>query len=118
MFSLFFFSSPSQGPCCTAQCTFKHKTDKCRNESDCAEEGMCNGVSALCPASQAKQNFTVCNRHTQVCIKGVRVFFAVTCNCSCLLQGAVLRSDVVSIHNGEERDSNLSFNKNVWFQSK
>lgn len=68
---LLFFSSPSQGPCCTAQCNFKLKTDKCRNDSDCAREGMCNGYSALCPASQPKQNFTECNRRTQVCIKGV-----------------------------------------------
>jgi len=68
---LLLFSSPSQGPCCTAQCNFKLKTDKCRNDSDCAREGMCNGYSALCPASQPKQNFTECNRRTQVCIKGV-----------------------------------------------
>ncbi|XP_069723000.1 disintegrin and metalloproteinase domain-containing protein 10 [Phaenicophaeus curvirostris] len=64
------FCSPSQGPCCTAQCNFKLKTDKCRNDSDCAKEGMCNGVSALCPPSQPKQNFTVCNRNTQVCLFG------------------------------------------------
>lgn len=63
--------SPSQGPCCTAQCDFKSRTDKCRNDSDCAKEGMCNGVSALCPISEPKENFTVCNRNTQVCIKGV-----------------------------------------------
>ncbi|KAM7152609.1 disintegrin and metalloproteinase domain-containing protein 10 [Macrochelys suwanniensis] len=62
--------SPSQGPCCTAQCSFKLKTDKCRNDSDCAREGMCNGFTALCPASDPKPNFTDCNRHTQVCIKG------------------------------------------------
>lgn len=62
--------SPSQGPCCTAQCDFKSRTDKCRNDSDCAKEGMCNGVSALCPVSEPKENFTVCNRNTQVCIKG------------------------------------------------
>lgn len=68
-------SSPSQGPCCTAQCNFKLKTDKCRNDSDCAREGMCNGVSALCPASEPKLNFTACNRHTQVCINGVWFLF-------------------------------------------
>lgn len=66
-----FLCSPSQGPCCTAQCDFKSRTDKCRNDSDCAKEGMCNGVSALCPISEPKENFTVCNRNTQVCIKGV-----------------------------------------------
>lgn len=83
-----FVRSPSQGPCCTAQCNFKLKTDKCRNDSDCAREGMCNGVSALCPPSEPKQNFTDCNRRTQVCINGVW-FFAVPCNCTHLLQGTV-----------------------------
>lgn len=113
-----FISSPSQGPCCTAQCNFKLKTDKCRNDSDCAREGMCNGVSALCPASEPKPNFTDCNRHTQVCINGV-CFFTIICNCGFLLQGTVLQSDMVSILNGEECKINLFFNKNVYlFQSK
>ncbi|XP_053783502.1 disintegrin and metalloproteinase domain-containing protein 10 isoform X3 [Desmodus rotundus] len=62
--------SPSQGPCCTAQCAFKSKTEKCRDDSDCAKEGICNGITALCPASDPKPNFTDCNRHTQVCING------------------------------------------------
>ncbi|XP_062945511.1 disintegrin and metalloproteinase domain-containing protein 10 isoform X2 [Cynocephalus volans] len=62
--------SPSQGPCCTAQCAFKSKSEKCRDDSDCAREGVCNGFTALCPASDPKPNFTDCNRHTQVCING------------------------------------------------
>lgn len=62
--------SPSQGPCCTAQCAFKSKSEKCRDDSDCAKEGICNGFTALCPASDPKPNFTDCNRHTQVCING------------------------------------------------
>ncbi|KAG8505331.1 Disintegrin and metalloproteinase domain-containing protein 10, partial [Galemys pyrenaicus] len=59
--------SPSQGPCCTAGCAFKSKTEKCRDDSDCAKEGICNGITALCPASDPKPNFTDCNRHTQQC---------------------------------------------------
>uniref|UniRef100_A0A2K5SIS8 Disintegrin and metalloproteinase domain-containing protein 10 n=1 Tax=Cebus imitator TaxID=2715852 RepID=A0A2K5SIS8_CEBIM len=62
--------SPSQGPCCTAYCAFKSKSEKCRDDSDCAREGICNGFTALCPASDPKPNFTDCNRHTQVCING------------------------------------------------
>nr|6BE6_A Chain A, Disintegrin and metalloproteinase domain-containing protein 10 [Homo sapiens]6BE6_B Chain B, Disintegrin and metalloproteinase domain-containing protein 10 [Homo sapiens]6BE6_C Chain C, Disintegrin and metalloproteinase domain-containing protein 10 [Homo sapiens]6BE6_D Chain D, Disintegrin and metalloproteinase domain-containing protein 10 [Homo sapiens] len=62
--------SPSQGPCCTAQCAFKSKSEKCRDDSDCAREGICNGFTALCPASDPKPQFTDCNRHTQVCING------------------------------------------------
>uniref|UniRef100_V9KFZ3 Disintegrin and metalloproteinase domain-containing protein 10 n=3 Tax=Callorhinchus milii TaxID=7868 RepID=V9KFZ3_CALMI len=62
--------SPSQGPCCTKQCVFKPIAEKCRNDSDCAMEGKCNGATATCPTSDPKQNFTLCNRGTQVCIKG------------------------------------------------
>ncbi|XP_053317878.1 disintegrin and metalloproteinase domain-containing protein 10 [Spea bombifrons] len=62
--------SPSQGPCCTPQCTYKQTNEKCREPSDCAEMGTCNGFSALCPASKPRQNLTACNRETQVCIKG------------------------------------------------
>lgn len=65
-------SSPSQGPCCTEQCTFKGESDSCRRDSECAMEGMCNGVTALCPTSEPKKNFTSCNKETQVCLGGVR----------------------------------------------
>lgn len=63
--------SPSQGPCCTEQCTFKGSSDSCRQESECAKEGMCNGGTALCPTSEPKENFTVCHKETQVCLGGV-----------------------------------------------
>lgn len=64
--------SPSQGPCCTEQCTFKGASDRCRLDSECAKEGMCNGGTALCPTSEPKENFTSCNKETQVCLGGVR----------------------------------------------
>ncbi|KAL4613367.1 disintegrin and metalloproteinase domain-containing protein 10 [Arapaima gigas] len=62
---------PSQGPCCTAQCTYKSSQEKCREESECAHQGMCNGVTAQCPASEPKANFTSCHGDTQVCLNGV-----------------------------------------------
>uniref|UniRef100_A0A4W4GP84 Disintegrin and metalloproteinase domain-containing protein 10 n=1 Tax=Electrophorus electricus TaxID=8005 RepID=A0A4W4GP84_ELEEL len=62
--------SPSQGPCCTSECNFKEPKEKCREESECALQGLCNGVSALCPTSTPKENFTACHRETQVCING------------------------------------------------
>ncbi|XP_068131621.1 disintegrin and metalloproteinase domain-containing protein 10 [Hyperolius riggenbachi] len=62
--------SPSQGPCCTPQCSFKDSAQKCRDESDCAKLGTCNGYAALCPPSEPRANLTECNRQTQVCIKG------------------------------------------------
>lgn len=67
------FFSPSQGPCCTAQCSYKDRSQKCREESDCAKMGICNGFSAQCPPSEPRENLTECNRQTQVCIKGVNI---------------------------------------------
>ncbi|XP_063331974.1 disintegrin and metalloproteinase domain-containing protein 10 [Pelmatolapia mariae] len=62
--------SPSQGPCCTTECTFKTNNEVCRPDSECANEGRCGGNTALCPASQPKDNFTSCHKDTQVCING------------------------------------------------
>ncbi|XP_030622036.1 disintegrin and metalloproteinase domain-containing protein 10 [Chanos chanos] len=63
--------SPSQGPCCTPTCAFKMNTEICRDESECAHKGKCNGLTAQCPTSEPKNNFTSCNGETQVCINGV-----------------------------------------------
>ncbi|KAI5608973.1 ADAM metallopeptidase domain 10b precursor, partial [Silurus asotus] len=62
--------SPSQGPCCTFECTYKSRNEKCRDESECAHQGMCNGASAQCPTSEPKANFTACHNETQVCLNG------------------------------------------------
>uniref|UniRef100_A0A8C5MDB3 Disintegrin and metalloproteinase domain-containing protein 10 n=1 Tax=Leptobrachium leishanense TaxID=445787 RepID=A0A8C5MDB3_9ANUR len=62
--------SPSQGPCCTSTCNFKPRNFKCREESDCAMVGTCNGMVPQCPPSDPRENLTQCNRQTQVCIKG------------------------------------------------
>ncbi|CAB1322607.1 unnamed protein product [Coregonus sp. 'balchen'] len=52
--------SPSQGPCCTPECVYKGRNEKCREESECAHQGMCNGGTAQCPTSEPKANFTAC----------------------------------------------------------
>ncbi|XP_077593056.1 disintegrin and metalloproteinase domain-containing protein 10-like [Stigmatopora nigra] len=62
--------SPSQGPCCTPECGHKGRNEKCRDESECAHQGMCNGVSPQCPSSEPKANFTACHGETQVCLNG------------------------------------------------
>ncbi|XP_057190752.1 disintegrin and metalloproteinase domain-containing protein 10 isoform X2 [Triplophysa rosa] len=61
---------PSQGPCCTSQCAFSSKDTKCREDSECALKGMCNGNTAQCPTSTPKENFTACHGNTQVCLSG------------------------------------------------
>ncbi|XP_068430548.1 disintegrin and metalloproteinase domain-containing protein 10 isoform X2 [Clinocottus analis] len=63
--------SPSQGPCCTPACIYKNTNDACRLESECAQEGRCNGATAQCPTSEPKANFTSCHAETQVCLNGV-----------------------------------------------
>ncbi|XP_062845480.1 disintegrin and metalloproteinase domain-containing protein 10 isoform X2 [Trichomycterus rosablanca] len=63
--------SPSQGPCCTPECEFKGKDQKCRDESECAQQKNCDGNTAQCTTSEPKANLTSCNRETQVCINGV-----------------------------------------------
>ncbi|KAL1007267.1 hypothetical protein UPYG_G00084320 [Umbra pygmaea] len=62
--------SPSQGPCCTHLCEFKGSSEQCRDDSECAEKGMCNGNTPQCPTSEPKANFTSCHSETQVCLKG------------------------------------------------
>ncbi|XP_056134157.1 disintegrin and metalloproteinase domain-containing protein 10 [Lampris incognitus] len=62
--------SPSQGLCCTPECTYEGTTRSCRPESECAHEGMCNGASSQCPTSEPKANFTACHGDTQVCLNG------------------------------------------------
>ncbi|MEQ2177140.1 hypothetical protein GOODEAATRI_000796 [Goodea atripinnis] len=66
-----FLISPSQGPCCTPECSYKGRSEKCREESECAHQGMCSGISAQCPTSEPKANFTACHGETQVCLNGV-----------------------------------------------
>uniref|UniRef100_A0A8C1TQR3 Disintegrin and metalloproteinase domain-containing protein 10 n=1 Tax=Cyprinus carpio TaxID=7962 RepID=A0A8C1TQR3_CYPCA len=66
-----FLCSPSQGPCCTSDCTFQKRDVKCRDASECANEGMCSGNAAQCPTSTPKENFTSCHTNSQVCLNGV-----------------------------------------------
>ncbi|KAA0723306.1 Disintegrin and metalloproteinase domain-containing protein 10 [Triplophysa tibetana] len=46
------------------------KDTKCRDDSECALKGMCNGNTAQCPTSTPKENFTACHGNTQVCLSG------------------------------------------------
>ncbi|XP_076356535.1 disintegrin and metalloproteinase domain-containing protein 10-like [Tachypleus tridentatus] len=62
--------SPSKGPCCKESCDFEEKNIKCRDESECSKEALCDGLIADCPDSSPKANKTVCNGETQVCWNG------------------------------------------------
>ncbi|XP_060526356.1 disintegrin and metalloproteinase domain-containing protein 10 [Cylas formicarius] len=60
--------SPSQGPCCTADCQVKFG-DKCRDDNGCRDESFCNGKEPQCPPSINKPNRTICNKEF-VCFMG------------------------------------------------
>lgn len=61
--------SPSQGPCCTANCQVKFG-DKCRDDNGCRDASFCNGRGPQCPPSINKPNKTICNKEF-VCFMGV-----------------------------------------------
>lgn len=61
--------SPSQGPCCTQECTLKYG-DKCRDDNGCRDPSYCDGRMPLCPPSVNKANKTICNKEF-VCFMGV-----------------------------------------------
>lgn len=63
--------SPSQGPCCTTECTLKFG-DKCRDDNGCRDPSFCNGGMPQCPPSVFKPNKTICNKEF-VCYMGVSV---------------------------------------------
>jgi len=65
--------SPSEGPCCGADCRFIPERDGvlCKGEEDCTKAASCNGTAAKCPDPSPKpDNVTECNEGTQVCQKG------------------------------------------------
>lgn len=66
--------SPSQGPCCTTNCTRVPTDDNmiCQIETECSEASFCNESSktAACPTPVPKANLTACNDHTQICMNG------------------------------------------------
>ncbi|KFB43362.1 AGAP003070-PA-like protein [Anopheles sinensis] len=60
--------SPSQGPCCTLECTLK-LGDKCRDDNGCRDPAYCDGLQPVCPPSINKPNKTICNKE-YVCYMG------------------------------------------------
>ncbi|XP_050082239.1 uncharacterized protein LOC126569301 [Anopheles aquasalis] len=60
--------SPSQGPCCTLECTLKYG-DKCRDDNGCRDPAYCDGTMPVCPPSINKPNKTICNKE-YVCYMG------------------------------------------------
>ncbi|ALC39521.1 kuz [Drosophila busckii] len=65
--------SPSQGPCCLSNsCTFvpTHFHQKCKEETECSWSSTCNGTTAECPEPRHRDDKTMCNNGTALCIRG------------------------------------------------
>ncbi|XP_061539640.1 disintegrin and metalloproteinase domain-containing protein 10 isoform X1 [Phycodurus eques] len=63
--------SPSQGLCCSQDCSLKSGGQTCDEETDCQKESICSGLSPLCPDPSPKANLTICSQGTRVCLNGV-----------------------------------------------
>ncbi|XP_030377624.1 disintegrin and metalloproteinase domain-containing protein 10 [Scaptodrosophila lebanonensis] len=65
--------SPSQGPCCLSQsCKFvpMNSHQKCKEETECSWSSTCNGTTAECPEPKHRDDKTMCNNGTALCIRG------------------------------------------------
>ncbi|XP_054721381.1 disintegrin and metalloproteinase domain-containing protein 10-like [Uloborus diversus] len=60
--------SPSQGPCCSQDCSLK-VGEECRADNGCRSPSYCDGIGPQCPPSTNKPNKTVCNEEF-VCYMG------------------------------------------------
>ncbi|XP_064479770.1 disintegrin and metalloproteinase domain-containing protein 10-like isoform X2 [Ornithodoros turicata] len=62
--------SPSNSRCCNGDCQLYNSTQMCRVEDDCTWESYCDGTTDKCPPNQPKDNGTLCNKGTQICVAG------------------------------------------------
>ena len=62
--------SPSEGPCCSDDCSFAGREKLCRQETECSHQQTCDATQAACPEPAPKPNMTECNNGTQVCMGG------------------------------------------------
>ncbi|XP_066460664.1 disintegrin and metalloproteinase domain-containing protein 10-like isoform X2 [Eleutherodactylus coqui] len=60
--------SPSQGQCCDNSCSHKRKGELCREEAECTFKSFCTGETSVCPTSPPKDNYTLCNAGTRICL--------------------------------------------------
>lgn len=72
---LFYFISPSRGPCCNnVTCQIRPASDNyvCRSATDCTSVSRCGG-SVTCPAAANMPDRTRCNNNQKLCSSGVGI---------------------------------------------
>ncbi|XP_043079162.1 disintegrin and metalloproteinase domain-containing protein 10 [Puntigrus tetrazona] len=62
--------SPSQGLCCSSQCVFKQAGQMCERQSECRNQSVCTGSSAVCPEPVSKPDMIICSDGSRVCFNG------------------------------------------------
>ena len=66
----YFNFSPSEGRCCTDECTIVPADAKlvCAEDSDCRYSTTCDGSQARCPRQDYKENSVPCDGGSKVII--------------------------------------------------
>ncbi|XP_061190593.1 disintegrin and metalloproteinase domain-containing protein 10-like [Saccostrea echinata] len=62
--------SPSQGACCSSECTYMDTENQCRPSTECMKAQNCTYPSSTCPASEKEPDLTFCDNFSQVCLNG------------------------------------------------
>jgi len=62
--------SPSEGVCCTSNCTFAPVEVKCKASTDCSAASTCSGAAAICPSAAPQPDGTECDGGARTCFNG------------------------------------------------
>ena len=62
--------SPSEGVCCTSNCTFAPVEVKCKASTDCSAASTCSGAAAICPSAAPQPDGTECDGGARTCLRG------------------------------------------------
>jgi len=62
--------SPSEGVCCTSNCTFAQAEVECKAATDCSEASTCSGTAAICPSATAQAEGRECDGGARTCSRG------------------------------------------------
>ena len=62
--------SPSEGVCCTSDCTFAQVDVECKASTGCSAASTCSGSSAICPPGEPRPDGTECDGGARTCSNG------------------------------------------------
>ena len=58
--------SPSEGPCCTAECEFASEGLECSEATECKHATNCTGKRTTCPIALHKSDSSTCEDGSKV----------------------------------------------------